>query len=94
MQNNSLTIKEVVDPDLYQTAVKRQAERAARQFQEILDAVPGKTIAEKARRCGVSRQTFYTWMNGSKPYSKQVSKLAKASGYSIAEIIGSTAAAR
>jgi hypothetical protein len=76
--------------------IKRRAQElrdrlALRPMTEILAAVPGSTITAKARACGVSRPTFYTWMNGARPKKAPAARLAKITGFSIAEIRGSSA---
>ena len=42
----------------------------------ILNKVPGLTVKDRARSIGVSRQTYYGWLNGrSRPNSKQARRL-------------------
>jgi hypothetical protein len=56
---------------------------------EILDEVPGDNVIEKARKIGVSRQTYYYWLNGvTRPNKKWAKKLASLTGYDAATIRG------
>jgi DNA invertase Pin-like site-specific DNA recombinase len=82
-------IKRTRDPALKRRAAKLRDKLAQRPMPEILNLVPGETVIAKAKACGVSRQTFYTWLNGSVPHPKQAARLAKITGISIAEIRGS-----
>jgi hypothetical protein len=73
--------------------IKRRARElrdrlSVRPMKEILARVPGTTVTTRARVCGVSRQTFYTWMNGARPKKAQAAQLAKITGFTIAEIRG------
>ncbi|HEX8837679.1 MAG TPA: helix-turn-helix transcriptional regulator [Candidatus Acidoferrum sp.] len=57
-------------------------------LQNILQAVPGKTVAEQAKLCGVSRQSFHAWKSGKyRPKPKQAWRLANITGYSLDEIL-------
>jgi DNA-binding XRE family transcriptional regulator len=54
----------------------------------ILSKVPGDTITEKAEVCGVSRQTYYYWLQGrSRPAWDQAVRLASITGVPVADII-------
>lgn len=56
---------------------------------EILAAVRGDTITQRAIMCGVSRQTYYSWLNeNTRPNPKQAHRLANLTGYSLVEIMG------
>lgn len=58
-------------------------------LQIILKAIPGRTVAEQARLCEVSRQSFHNWKNGKyRPGPKQAMKIARLTGYTFTEIIG------
>lgn len=56
----------------------------------ILDKVrPGEPIGAKIKALGVSRATYYYWMNGTtRPSKKQAKKLASLTGFSVEEIRG------
>jgi transcriptional regulator with XRE-family HTH domain len=56
----------------------------------VLEQVrPGEPVAAKAKAVGVSRQTFYYWLQGvTRPNKKQAQKLAKLTGYAVDEIRG------
>ena len=59
---------------------------------EILSKVPGRTVSEKAKAAGVTRQCFYWWMNGvTRPNGRRAKVLAKLTGYSPEEIRGTNA---
>jgi transcriptional regulator with XRE-family HTH domain len=83
-------IKRTQDATLKRRARELRDRLSQRPMSEILNLVPGETVIAKAKICGVSRQTFYTWLNGSIPHPKQAARLAKVTGVSIAEIRGST----
>jgi DNA-binding XRE family transcriptional regulator len=54
----------------------------------ILAKVPGHTIAEKAERCGVSRQAYYFWLDEvQRPSLQQAQKIAKLTGIPVEDII-------
>jgi hypothetical protein len=54
----------------------------------VLEKVrPGEPVAVKAKAVGVSRQTFYYWLQGvTRPNKKQAQKLAKLTGIPVEEI--------
>jgi hypothetical protein len=55
----------------------------------ILDEVPGDSAIEKAKKIGVSRQTYYYWLNGvTRPNKKWAKKLANLTGYDAGAIRG------
>lgn len=55
----------------------------------VLPMVPGRTIVEKSKNCGVTRQAYYNWLNGeARPSLKQAQLLAKLTGLSAAAIHG------
>lgn len=48
----------------------------------ILAKVPGATVAEKAEKVGVSRQTYYYWLGGqTRPNEIQAKKISRITGY-------------
>jgi transcriptional regulator with XRE-family HTH domain len=56
---------------------------------KVLQLVPGHNVSEKCRKLGISRQTYYGWMNGrSRPNHKFANRLAKLTGLRAAEIRG------
>lgn len=53
----------------------------------ILGRIPGHTITERAARVGISRQTYYYWLQGrSRPSPAQAEKLAEITGVPVADI--------
>jgi DNA-binding XRE family transcriptional regulator len=53
----------------------------------IMSKVPGETIAEKVANVGVSRQTYYFWVQGrSRPSRIQAERLAKLTGIPVSDI--------
>ena len=47
----------------------------------VLDAVPGKSVVEKARAVGVSRNTWYLWYRGEvRPNSVQGKRIEQLTG--------------
>jgi hypothetical protein len=80
-----------IDPEISRRAADLRDRLLQRPMPKILDLVWGDTITEKARRCGVSRQTFHSWMNGARPNPRQAIRLAKLTDLSVAEIRGSSA---
>jgi len=81
------------NPGIKRRARELRDKLSVRPMREILARIPDKTVAAKARACGVSRQTFYTWMNGSRPKKRPAARLAAITGFTIAEIRGSSAPA-
>lgn len=72
------------------TGVKRDRAGGRKRLpmNEILDKIPGNNVSARARACGVSRQTYYSWLNESfKPRNKRARRLAKLTGLNITEII-------
>jgi transcriptional regulator with XRE-family HTH domain len=55
---------------------------------EVLEKVPGKTVAQKADSCGVTRQTYYNWLrNEFRPSLSQAQVIAKITGIALDRII-------
>jgi hypothetical protein len=86
-----ILIANTFDTAVRQLAIKLRDRLVQRPMAEILNAVPGQTIKDKAKRCQVSRQTFYSWERGAIPNPQQAERLAEVTGYSVAEIRGSSA---
>jgi hypothetical protein len=58
----------------------------------LAEVLPGEPVAVKAKSLGVSRQTFYYWLQGvTRPNKKQAQKLAKLTDFSVDEIRGHVA---
>lgn len=54
---------------------------------DILAKVPGETLAERARKIGVSRQTMYVWAQERfRPSSQQAAIIAKLTGIPVEQI--------
>jgi hypothetical protein len=81
------------DPIIEKRLAQLNDKLARRPIAEIIAMIPGETDAAKARACGVSRQTFHNWRNGTIPQKAHAVRLAKVTGFSIAEIRGSSAPA-
>jgi transcriptional regulator with XRE-family HTH domain len=66
-------------------------ERLALPMSAILDKVPGRFVSHKAEACGVSRQSYYAWLEGkSQPSVEQAKTIAKLTGYTVEQIRGSS----
>jgi DNA-binding XRE family transcriptional regulator len=69
--------------------------RANSPMGKVLARVPGKSIEARARRIGVSRQTYYNLQSGRNlPRADLVKRLVKLTGYTPEHIRLSAAAAR
>jgi hypothetical protein len=86
-----ILIASTFDATVRQLAIKLRDRLVRRPIAEILNAIPGQTVKDKAKRCQVSRQTFYSWERGATPNPQQAKRLAEVTGYSVAEIRGSSA---
>jgi hypothetical protein len=86
-------VKESPDASVSRAAMKVQRLLTAVSMELVLDKVrPGEPVAAKARAVGVSRQTFYYWINGTtRPNKKQARRLANLTGFSVEEIRGHVA---
>lgn len=61
---------------------------SARAIEPILDMIPG-TPLERAKKLGVSRQSYYGWLWGrQRPDGKQAKKIARLTGVPVNEIRG------
>ena len=70
-------------------AIRMRSRLNATPMSDILAKMPEQTISAKARALGVSRQTIHYWLNGdTRPDDVQARKLAKLTGYDVAEIRG------
>jgi DNA-binding XRE family transcriptional regulator len=57
-------------------------------MKHILAKVPGRSIAEKARQCGVSRAAYYYWLEEvQRPSLQQAQKIAMLTGIPVEDII-------
>lgn len=71
---------------------KRAAERLLSSLHlspmaHILARVPGESVSARARLLGVSRQTYYGWLNGRwRPNIQQAKKIAEVTGIPAGEI--------
>ena len=56
---------------------------------EVLDAVQGDTVTEKAKRIGITRQAYYAWYKGEyRPNMKQAKRLAYLTDFTAEDIRG------
>jgi len=47
----------------------------------VLDKVPGISVADRCRKIGIARQTYYSWLHGElRPSSIQAQKLSELTG--------------
>jgi DNA-binding transcriptional regulator YiaG len=54
---------------------------------DILEMIPAKSLSERARKIGVSRQTYYDWMVGkSRPNKIKAKRLSMLTGIPVEEI--------
>lgn len=73
-----------------QRFARKALDRHRMPMSAVLAMVPGDTIVEKARHCGVTRQAYYDWLNGSsRPSRRQADILAGITGLSADAIFGS-----
>lgn len=74
--------------ELARTRKGRQV-RLALPIEAVLKRVPGKTVTEKAKRIGISRQAYYTWLTGrARPSEEQAYRLAEITKLSASKIRG------
>lgn len=75
---------------LAERASKMRDRLKATPMTDILDQVlPGQPVAAKAKAVGVSRQTFYYWLNGeTRPNRKQAKRIHTLTGVDTDEIRG------
>jgi hypothetical protein len=86
-----ILISSTFDATVRQLAIKLRDRLMQRPMAEILNAIPGNNVNDKAKLCQVSRQTFYNWERGTLPNPEQAERISEITGYSIAEIRGSSA---
>jgi hypothetical protein len=76
------------DPGTLAYAMKMR-ERLRLPMSVVMDAVPGELISEKVRLLGISRPTYYGWIDGKfRPDAKMAKRLAKITGYDEGDIRG------
>jgi transcriptional regulator with XRE-family HTH domain len=76
------------DANLRLRAVRMRS-RLLLPMSEVLSKVPGRTIRERARLVGVTRQAWYQWMDGTaRPSAKRAKQLERITGYPADEIRG------
>lgn len=82
-------IKAGGDQGVTRRAMKLRARLTATPMSIILDKVPGASVIEKAKSLGVSRQTFYYWLDGvTRPNIAMARKLSRITGFAVEEIRG------
>ena len=69
-------------PDVHAMAERlRYTLRPAMDIRDILALVPGETVAARARNIGVSRWTYYLWLDGRvRPNEERAARLAELTG--------------
>lgn len=78
-------------PDYEKTVLHRLRARFRVRMADVLELVPGNTVAQKAKILHTTRQTIYSWRDDiTRPRGKEARRLAKVIGYkySVAEITG------
>lgn len=61
---------------------------------DVLDRIPGSTVAERCRNIGISRQTYYAWLRGDlRPSVAQAKRLSKKTGIPAEKIRSERSAA-
>jgi transcriptional regulator with XRE-family HTH domain len=81
-------IETAVDPGVKLRAMRIRS-RIRLPMSQVLAKVPGRTVKEKAKLVGVTRQAWYQWLDGTaRPNAARASKLAKLTGYNADEIRG------
>lgn len=82
-------------PDYELSVLQRVHSRLQLRISKVLEDVPGKTVAEKARIMRTTRQTIYSWRDGvTRPRGKEARRLAKITGYSVEAITGDVGESR
>jgi transcriptional regulator with XRE-family HTH domain len=82
---------EVVPDDNLRLRAMRMRSRLMLPMAEVLSKVPGRTIKERARSIGVTRQAWYQWLDGTaRPSAKRAKQLERITGYPADEIRGLT----
>jgi len=81
-----------LDPKVYGKSLRPKFVKIGRQFQllpmtKVLAKVPGSKVADKCRRIGVSRTSYYYWRSGyCRPNHKQAKRLSQLTGFSVSSI--------
>lgn len=58
-------------------------------LEEILSKIPGHSVEARAKKIGVSRWTYYRWLDGvNKPTVPHATKIARLTGHTVKEIMG------
>lgn len=83
-------IKASPDPSISRRATRLVARLNAIPMSVILEKVrPGDPVAAKVKAIGVSRQTYYYWLQGeTRPNKKQAKRLAQLTDFSFEQIRG------
>jgi hypothetical protein len=83
-------VKSSPDDAVSRAAMKVQRLLTAVPMAAVLDQIrPGDPVAVKAKALGVSRQTYYYWLNGTtRPNKKQAKRLASMTEFTADEIRG------
>lgn len=82
-------IKIAADPALTRHARKMRANLALLPMSKVLEKVPGKTLASKARYIGVAKESVHAWNKGKwRPNLEVSQKLSRITGYPVDLIRG------
>ena len=86
-------VKTGANDSISRAAMKVERLLVATPMAIILDQVrPGDTVVAKAKALGVSRQTYYYWLNGTtRPTKKLAKKIAGLTDFTVEEIRGHVA---
>ena len=91
LQMIDFLIKENRDDPGVVHALNQVRDRIKLPMVDILRKIPGGNVRERAALCGVSKQAYYQWLNGtSRPNPEQAERIAKLTGYSARAIRGTT----
>lgn len=82
-------IKNSPDGSVTRAAMKVQRLLTATPMSIILDKLPPGSVAARAKMLGVSRQTYYYWLDGTtRPTVKIARKISKLTGVDVEAIRG------
>lgn len=80
---------EVAPDPVMRTRAEKMLKRMTLPMAEVLAHIPGDTVIARAKHLGVTRQSYYGWLNGtSRPHAKMAKKISAITGYDANEIRG------
>lgn len=76
------------DPKITAMAMRLQS-KLLLPMSKVLELVPGRSVAEKAKLLNITRQTWYNWLRGDgRPNLIKARQLERITGYSVSQIRG------